>query len=878
GTDATTTTDSTTSPDTDTVEPPPSCEDPIPAAPEGQVCGVVPGSDAALLIRADLVLPEGIQEQGQVLVENGMITCVGCDCASKPAAATATVFNCPEGVVSPGLINAHDHITYDQGKPIDIGTTRYDHRNEWRNGMNGKPEIPYDTNPDPGGTAWSEMRQVMAGTTSIFASGGSFGMLRNLDVANKLEGLTHGTADYDVFPLGSSGIYNSGCDKYSLPAATIADGKVAYVPHVSEGVSVGARNEFICLDGQQDGGVDIVGENVGFIHGVGTTAADIGIFVGENAKLVWSPRSNTVLYGFTAYAPIYHKMGGQVALGTDWTFSGSATILRELRCAQDWNERWDNYFSDQQLVNMVTSWAASALGFGDVLGSLTVNKVADIAIWDARVHTGYRAILDATDGDVVLAMRGGPPPSIGGTTYYRRGRPLIGEPALVAELSDRQLNYASYDPAIYSATDNSKKKLPPPCEDVTVCGKTKSFCVAEQLETKPSGSSFFTTQTLAELRATLNASYTLDLFVCDAPADEPTCVPFRPGEFDGTTSANDPDGDNLVGVDDNCPDWFNAIRPMDGGKQPDTDGDGLGDVCDPCPLQANTTACESVNPDDIDGDSVLNDSDNCPSDANPGQEDRDHDNIGDLCDACPDDSNEGGKACPSTISQVKQDAALKGSDVFLPGVMCVSAGKDFFTVQTKGATTPDFNGLYVFAGASGLKCTPGDTIDLQGHIEDFHGQTEMTSPTFVTTAGTTNGPVPDPFVVNAADIGATGTKIFEYEALLVTVQNVSVTSITPTPATGETVSGEFVVTGGLSVDDQIFLITPFPAVGDAFPAITGVTRYTWNRIKLLPRSVDDYSSGPPALAAIEPATGSMYAGDVGGPFQVRLTGKAQGAT
>src|SRR5262249_20296675 len=146
---------------------------------------------AAQLITGGSVLTPGkVLHGGQVLVDDqGIIQCVDCDCAGNAAAAGATAIACPTGVVSPGLINPHDHITYDQNFPAPYTGERYEQRNDWRLGLRGHTRIAESANSSVDDLHWTELRFLMGGATSTVGSGSVGGWLRNLDVASAQEGL-----------------------------------------------------------------------------------------------------------------------------------------------------------------------------------------------------------------------------------------------------------------------------------------------------------------------------------------------------------------------------------------------------------------------------------------------------------------------------------------------------------------------------------------------------------------------------------------------------------------------------------------------------------------------------------------------------------------
>jgi hypothetical protein len=82
----------------------------------------------------------------------------------------------------------------------------------------------------------------------------------------------------------------------------------------------------------------------------------------------------------------------------------------------------------------------------------------------------------------------------------------------------------------------------------------------------------------------------------------------------------DPDSDGLASEIDNCPTSANP-------GQEDGDGDAVGDVCDNCPAVSNSAQT------DTDVDTIGNSCDNCPSISNIGQDNQDEDEYGDACEA-----------------------------------------------------------------------------------------------------------------------------------------------------------------------------------------------------------------------------------------------------
>ncbi len=407
----------------------------------------VPGK---ILLRGMVLTPD-TAFAGEVLVEDDLITCVAASCAASAGAATASIVE-TNGVILPGMIDAHNHVQFDimdetDWTPLTVSTNHTQWVNEARYSamvdvkqyLGGEGASPVDLKCEI--YKYGSLKGLVAGTTSLvgaptFANSKCYGTL-----ARPIDQNTNGLGVDKVsiatlFPdtPAADGICNSFAD-------TSTD---AYLVHVAEGTDQTALNEFNKLITVSTVDGCLLNPKTTIVNGIALGAAELTIMATNGMGLVWSPRSNIFLYGGgvdltkTANIPLAVTKGINISIGADWSIGGSQSLLDELRYADNVdNTTFGNVLSPKMLVQMATSNAAKNLGLSTKIGSLAVGLKADIMVVSGNAALPYDAVLAAHARVMV------------------NGVPLVGAPALKA---------------IAPST--------PACETLDVCGVSKFICVA----------------------------------------------------------------------------------------------------------------------------------------------------------------------------------------------------------------------------------------------------------------------------------------------------------------------------------------------------------------------------------------------------------------
>jgi 5-methylthioadenosine/S-adenosylhomocysteine deaminase len=485
----------------------------------GDFANSLPPFDPArgLVLRGTIVTMDDqhtVIENGSVLVRNDRIVALwqGENPPFGTPVGNAQIVDFgPTSLIFPGMINLHDHPTFDMlrlwpapssdmqptlGRPL--GTEPYADRYQWNDMLGAStPEFrrlvenpqlalvsSLGLNLNTEMVKYAKVKALVGGETTLqgaIPSPETDGVLaRNAESANfgrqRIQSRVPSISSF------------TGVSLAALLSQMQSDQVDAWLVHLAEGVPdadrrpgdpTSARSEFTLLKSK-----GLLTDMTVIVHGTGLEAQDFaemraaqsirsdGTGDGLGAKLVWSPLSNMMLYGLTTNVYQALAAGVLVSLGTDWTPSGSRNLLGELKVAdialrdplrlgmsrslipelsiegKHGRDRVQAELAlDRLLVDMVTRNPAKTLRWLNEVGSIEAGKVADLFVITKPSHVRGPDLPPSPYRSLIDATERDVRLVLVG------GDPLVGDQALIDQLKPGQ------GEAILSTCDGYQKAV-----------------------------------------------------------------------------------------------------------------------------------------------------------------------------------------------------------------------------------------------------------------------------------------------------------------------------------------------------------------------------------------------------------------------------------
>jgi 5-methylthioadenosine/S-adenosylhomocysteine deaminase len=350
------------------------------------------------------------------------------------------------GLVYPGLIDLHNHIAYNC-LPLWIApdrTTPWTSREQWPRDPDYKPSVSLPANAlcQADGKAvlkYVETKAIVGGVTAIQGSAKVGRVFEGWMVRN-VEDETFGTGTKTV---NQSVLRFTSAAQYAAAKNDLGEGH-AFLYHLAEGTDPGLLTDYDNLRDQ-----DVLAPKFLGIHSTALGQAQFTEWHSRGGSVVWSPFSNTWLYGATTDVLAARAAGMRICLGADWSPSGSKNLLGELKVA-DLHSRTQlsSALSPQELCAMATCNPADALGWSDKLGRLRPGLHGDFVAVRDRKEDPYRTLIDTTEPDILLVAINGYP-MYGTDELMTAANAVSPEPIAVSPALSRTINLR--DPRIPDA-------------------------------------------------------------------------------------------------------------------------------------------------------------------------------------------------------------------------------------------------------------------------------------------------------------------------------------------------------------------------------------------------------------------------------------------
>jgi len=390
---------------------------------------------------------------GAIYVDGNTIVAVGAQSTSPPPGFTAAKSVNTGGTIFPGLIELHNHLSYDSLRMWAV-PQKFTNRGQWQNNsdyaMNvSRPMGEIAQSSDPRLLAavarYAETKCLLGGVT---ASQGISLKGNNVNTYYRSAMRVVDDPGDAQFPRAATHIPDvdaSGWAQFNAELLRLKNSSLLL--HLSEGLDQEARAAFLAL---KHGNQWAISPALAGIHCAALEPKDFAIMKSKGASVVWSPLSNLLLYGGTTDIKAARSAGLDIALGSDWSPSGSKNLLNELKVAKIANSVFALGLAEKDIIAMVTSTAARIIKWNALVGSIAASKRADFTVIGPQSAADpYSDLIESRETDLLLLMVD--------------GRAVLGTPDLMSSLgqrgesikvgtSTRIINYGTGDPRVPTLT------------------------------------------------------------------------------------------------------------------------------------------------------------------------------------------------------------------------------------------------------------------------------------------------------------------------------------------------------------------------------------------------------------------------------------------
>ena len=346
-----------------------------------------------------------VLDSGRVYVLNERIEAVQQADAPVPDGFENALLIRTGGTIYPGLIELHNHLAYNV-LPMWLISRRYGNRSQWGGGS-------------------LEYRAQISGPMAVLGrvKGYIEAVVRFVEAKCLLGGVTtsQGIALYSnarrhYYQGLVRNVEQPGAEDLPTANTRIADVEAQHAPaflerlrdnsclllHLSEGVDEAARTHFRAL--RIDERRWAITDSLAGIHCAGLQGRDFATFRSRGGTMVWSPLSNLLLYGETADIARAVDERVTMALGSDWSPSGSKNLLGEMKVAWLVGHEQESGLDARDIVAMATINAAQILKWEAALGSIEAGKRADLIVVNGRTDDPYEHLLRARETSITLVV------------------------------------------------------------------------------------------------------------------------------------------------------------------------------------------------------------------------------------------------------------------------------------------------------------------------------------------------------------------------------------------------------------------------------------------------------------------------------------------